>query len=708
MTSPRDVPAPRTPHFARGIALRAMQALFVLAIVAGSAERSSGSSQDSRFYNGTWSPLSIGNPVPPRREMCFAYDPVRDRIIHIAGSQTWALVFNPSPQWVSLNVPASFEGDERGFYDAIGDRIVVVTGSMDVYALSAGNPTTWEHLFPSGTKPPSRSYFAAAHDTYRNRVLIFGGAANHDTWALSLGAQTSWSQLPVSGVTPPPVGAAAAYDPRGDRMLVFGGSADFTYVVQDVLWALPLSAPVVWNPLDVPEPRPQGRVFSSMIFDPGGLRLVLYGGYAGGALSDVWELSLDNSPTWTEMWPLGPTPLARWSNGLAYRSGGPAMIAYGGLDGAWLTDGWSLSMPEVVLAPHVYSFTPLGGRVGDLVILSGAGLSDVSEVTFAGVPAVIEAASYMQVRTRVPAGATTGRIRVVSPEGAGESPADFFVGETPAIASAVPDSGRYGDVIRLSGLHFSTATNVVLGSGGSAPFTLIDDATMDVVVDSLATTGRISVTTLAATGTSEFDFRRLIPVVLSATPDSGVVGDDIQLLGQHFTGATRVTIGGTGSARFTVDSDTRITFTLDSLASTGVVSVRVPGAVGVGSFTFYRRAPELRPNVRAVRDVAGDQGGRVVVAWRASDLDREPYRAITGYRVWRRVVLGPNTQLNAGSLPMRPSPTSAESATSEYWESVAELPAAFLRGYAYAAATLRDSLPGDNPYTAFFVQALTN
>jgi hypothetical protein len=42
-----------------------------------------------------------------------------------------------------------------------------------------------------------------------------------------------------------------------------------------------------------------------------------------------------------------------------------------------------------------------------------------------------------------------------------------------------------------------------------------------------------------------------------------------------------------------------------------------------------------------------------------------------------------------------------------FWESIAQLPAAFLPGYAYAAATLRDSTEDGNPYTAYFVQAVT-
>jgi hypothetical protein len=42
-----------------------------------------------------------------------------------------------------------------------------------------------------------------------------------------------------------------------------------------------------------------------------------------------------------------------------------------------------------------------------------------------------------------------------------------------------------------------------------------------------------------------------------------------------------------------------------------------------------------------------------------------------------------------------------------FWEGIADLPAAFLKGYAFAAPTLSDSSDAGNPYTAYFVQALT-
>lgn len=43
----------------------------------------------------------------------------------------------------------------------------------------------------------------------------------------------------------------------------------------------------------------------------------------------------------------------------------------------------------------------------------------------------------------------------------------------------------------------------------------------------------------------------------------------------------------------------------------------------------------------------------------------------------------------------------------DFWESLVELPAAFLEGYAYVAGTPSDSMTAPPPHTAFFVRALT-
>jgi len=120
-----------------------------------------------------------------------------------------------------------------------------------------------------------------------------------------------------------------------------------------------------------------------------------------------------------------------------------------------------------------------------------------------------------------------------------------------------------------------------------------------------------------------------------------------------------------------------------------------------------------------VRDVPNDQGGHVFVTWHFT-LDQPGIQIVTGYRVWRRV---PSLDAAArgfssdvmGSRGLRAEQTIRkigalhphDSVNETFWEAIADLPAAQLVSYGYTAPTTQDSIAGSNPYTAFFIQALT-
>ncbi len=91
----------------------------------------------------------------------------------------------------------------------------------------------------------------------------------------------------------------------------------------------------------------------------------------------------------------------------------------------------------------------------------------------------------------------------------------------------------------------------------------------------------------------------------------------------------------------------------------------------------------IGPRIVAVRDAPADQGGSVFVAW-----ERSPYDGVL------------STIVRSYSVSRRDDPTGP-------WQTLATLPAQRLAGYGYLAATARDSMPNDNPLTAFRVTANT-
>jgi hypothetical protein len=139
------------------------------------------------------------------------------------------------------------------------------------------------------------------------------------------------------------------------------------------------------------------------------------------------------------------------------------------------------------------------------------------------------------------------------------------------------------------------------------------------------------------------------------------------------------------------------------------------------SSTISLAVESSAPEIVFIRDVPNDQGGKVAVAWHCV-LDQPGIRRVTGYRIWRRLsgtirgaaaqgqqplsILGRGAQGSGRAWTRRVvQPDSAVGET--FWEAIAELPSAQLVSYGYTASTTQDSLPGSNPYTAFFVEALT-
>jgi hypothetical protein len=101
-----------------------------------------------------------------------------------------------------------------------------------------------------------------------------------------------------------------------------------------------------------------------------------------------------------------------------------------------------------------------------------------------------------------------------------------------------------------------------------------------------------------------------LPVLTSFAPATGLVGTSVGISGSGFTGATAVDFKD-AAATFTVDSDTHITATVPSGATSGPITVTTPGgtAASAGSFTVIAPAPILTK----LNPAAGKRGAVVSV-----------------------------------------------------------------------------------------------
>ena len=318
------------------------------------------------------------------------YDSAHGRGLFYGGSydaigttnQTWTVQLTSTPSLTRF-VPTSGPNglnDESAVLAYAGDeaRIVVFGGktiggfepqaSDQTFALDIPNwsgvanppPGLYYDWVPygSGTPPAARYGHSAIRDVDHNQMIVFGGhsfsaspALRNDLWSLAFGTGV-WSPLAPSGLGPSGrFEHSAIYDAPAHRMIVFGGNTADPFssppVATNELWQLDLSlAPPAWSQLSPLGTPPPARFGHSAIHDLDHHRMVVFGGSdaAGGLFNDVWSLSLDGPPTWTQIVPGGTPPSPRQEHSAVFQGWSTStrrMLVYGGTSSR---EVWALSL----------------------------------------------------------------------------------------------------------------------------------------------------------------------------------------------------------------------------------------------------------------------------------------------------------------------------------------------------------------------------
>jgi uncharacterized protein DUF4082/IPT/TIG domain-containing protein len=90
--------------------------------------------------------------------------------------------------------------------------------------------------------------------------------------------------------------------------------------------------------------------------------------------------------------------------------------------------GAATSSGPFSVMPKIFSFSPTSGRVGIAVTIKGSAFPGATAVEFNGTAATqFIVVNYQTIKVRVPAGATTGVISVVTPSGAASTASSFTV-----------------------------------------------------------------------------------------------------------------------------------------------------------------------------------------------------------------------------------------------------------------------------------------
>ena len=154
----------------------------------------------------------------------------------------------------------------------------------------------------------------------------------------------------------------------------------------------------------------------------------------------------------------------------------------------------------------------------------------------------------------------------------------------PPFVSLAVTSAREGAAVGILGQGFSSSSVVEFGG---VPATTVEPpgtTYLSATVPFGALTGPVTVTTGSTTLTSNRTFR-VTPTLTSFTPLSGPVGTSVTINGTGLTQATYVKFNGE-SAVFSVQSDSEITATVPSDATTGKITVTTAGGTAVSTASF--------------------------------------------------------------------------------------------------------------------------
>ncbi|QEE28001.1 hypothetical protein FTW19_08330 [Terriglobus albidus] len=197
------------------------------------------------------------------------------------------------------------------------------------------------------------------------------------------------------------------------------------------------------------------------------------------------------------------------------------------------------------VTPLIIGVAPTAGAVGSAVRIQGYNFGTTQgTVTFNGVQATLGNWVNTSIVATVPAGAVTGPV-VVTAGGIASNSFSFSV--APSIASLSPTSGGTGTTVTISGANFGAQQggSRMLFNGIVATPSSWSDTSIVAPVPSSASTGPV---TVVVNGSSSNGIVFTTgPTIASLTPNSGVAGTSVTILGSNF-GALQssgyVTFGG--------------------------------------------------------------------------------------------------------------------------------------------------------------------
>jgi hypothetical protein len=262
---------------------------------------------------------------------------------------------------------------------AILCRIAVLTAAVS--SLLSPLPAraqdgTWSSVTGGLNTPGPRREHGAIFDRAHQRYLIFNGREGpadpyvlmNDVWVLDVSGTPTWSHMTINGALPGERHSPQwGYDAARNRVLIFGGYGKHyptspSYEYLNDVWQLSLEGDPQWTELFPAGQTPTGRLAGAAVYDPMRQRFVGFGGTINAPV-DTWVLNLRGEPAWQPLPIDGNRPNGGWGMTSVYDAKGDRMLIFGGsIDDSYYgsnNDVWELSLRGL---PQWTKLAPSGVR----------------------------------------------------------------------------------------------------------------------------------------------------------------------------------------------------------------------------------------------------------------------------------------------------------------------------------------------------------
>jgi len=291
--------------------------------------------------------------------------------------------------------------------------------------------------------------------------------------------------------------------------------------------------------------------------------------------------------------------------------------------GAWTSPvnvfnvgGTAVSLNKFKVLILIECIAPYSGKIGSEILLqaSGLDLSNLANNTLSinGVEANVTGVNANGLTAIVPVGATSGPFVITSNGQKKQSPCNFTV--LVDVTAMSPNQASVGSIITFTGTGFdpNPANNLVNFNGLTSQAVATTPTSLSVPVPLGATTGYI--TGISVDGVAyNFDpynetstfYLKIIPVVNSIYPTSGIAGDIIVIKGNGFD--PNIVNDGVAfaneaylSAKIIAATDSTLSFQVPNLATSGYLSVASGGLAALNSplFTVLPVVQSFSPNTQ--------------------------------------------------------------------------------------------------------------